>query len=124
MAKKMSEENRVKTEDVQTGAEDMAADGTAAPTENPRTADKPEAAREAVSGFYCYIGPNLKGLIQTGTIFRGTRAQAEGKAAAAIAAHPEVRGLIVPGEKLDSLRLKVKTPGNALYNSFKTLERK
>lgn len=33
----------------------------------------PDAAEVNESGSYMYIGPNLKGFIQTGAIFRGTR---------------------------------------------------
>lgn len=28
------------------------------------------------SGFYIYIGPSIRGLLQTGTIFRGSKAHA------------------------------------------------
>lgn len=73
------------------------------------------------SGFYCYIGPNLKKLIQTGTIYRGTRAEAFKKAADAIAAYPPVKTLIVSGDALPEARLKVKTPGNALYANYQKL---
>lgn len=76
------------------------------------------------SGFYCYIGPNLKGLIQTGSIFRGTRKEALEKAKKAIAANPLVKTLIVSGDALPSARLKVKEPGNVLYANYKKLARK
>ncbi len=73
------------------------------------------------SGFYMYIGPNLKGLIQTGTIYRGDRARPLERAAAAIEAHPPVKRLIVSGDALPEALRKVKTPGNALYASYKEL---
>ncbi len=73
------------------------------------------------SGFYCYIGPNLKKLIQTGAIFRGTRKEALAKAADAIAAQPLVKTLIVSGDALSSARVKVKTPGNILYANYRKL---
>ena len=81
--------------------------------------EKPE--RVNASGFYIYIGPNLKKIIQTGTIYRGTRTNALKKAAAAIEAHPLVKTLIVPGDALPEARIKVKTPGNALYANYKKL---
>lgn len=80
--------------------------------------EKPE--RNA-SGFYIYIGPNLKKLIQTGTIYRGTRRNALDKAALAIAAKPLVKTLIVSGDALPEARLKVKTPGNVLYDNYQKL---
>lgn len=80
-----------------------------------------EKAGHNESGFYCYIGPNLKGLIQTGTIFRGTKKDALARAAEAIEAQPLVKMLIVSGDVLDSARLKVRKPGNVLYASYQKL---
>lgn len=88
-------------------------------TEPKRTRHKREKSCNA--GFYCYIGPNLKKLIQTGTIFRGTREEALAKAAAAIEAQPLVKTLIVSGDALPAARIKVKTPGNVLYANYRTL---
>ena len=76
------------------------------------------------SGFYCYIGPNLKGLIQNGDIFRGTKKEALARAAAAVEAQPLVKMLIVSGDVLDSARIKVKKPGNVLYDSYRKLSGK
>lgn len=73
------------------------------------------------SGFYCYIGPSLKKLIQTGTVYRGTQEEALAKAAEAIEAQPLVKTLIVAGDNLPAARNKVKTPGNALYVSYQQL---
>lgn len=81
---------------------------------------KPTAASNG-SGFCCYIGPNIKGLIQTGTIYRGDRAGAIALAAAAIEKHPLVKTLIVTGDALPEARLQVKTPGNALYANYQKL---
>lgn len=87
--------------------------------------DQPAATSKAVeansSGFYIYIGPNIKGLIQTGTIYRGDRESAHQKAAAAIEKQPKVKTLIVSGDALPKARLKVKTPGNVLYATYKEL---
>ena len=79
------------------------------------------AAKTNESGFYIYIGPNIKGLIQTGTIYRGSRTHALRAAAAAVKAHPKVKSLIVAGDALPEARLKVKTPGNALYANYQKL---
>ena len=89
------------------------------------TAEEKQGQREKpeqnTSGFYCYIGPNLKKLIQTGTIYRGTREEALARAAEAIEAQPLVKTLIVSGDKLPEARLKVKRPGNVLYASYQQL---
>ncbi|MBD5098129.1 MAG: hypothetical protein HDT35_00990 [Clostridiales bacterium] len=81
--------------------------------------EKPE--RSNASGFYIYIGPNIKKHIQTGTVYRGTRAHALKQAAAAIEAYPLVKTLIVSGDALPEARIKVKTPGNVLYANYQKL---
>lgn len=86
---------------------------TAAETEAP--------ARAEPSGIYCYIGPNLAGLMQSGKIFRGTRTKVLKEAAPAIEKYPLVKTLIVTGESLMDARIKVKTPGNALYKNYQRI---
>ncbi|MDE7053857.1 MAG: hypothetical protein K2O84_03455 [Oscillospiraceae bacterium] len=82
----------------------------------------PKAAAVNQSGFYIYIGPNIKGLIQTGSIYRGDRENAYKMAAAAIEKHPKVKTLIVAGDALPEARLKVNTPGNILYANYNELK--
>lgn len=69
------------------------------------------------AGFYCYIGPSITGLIQHGDICRGTRKKALAAWDDAIKKYPLIKTLIVSGDKLPEARLKVKTPGNALYKN-------
>jgi len=76
------------------------------------------------SGFYIYIGPNLAGLLQSGTIFRGGRETALRQAAEAVKKRPLVKNLIVPGDMLPQARLKIKRPGNALYENYRRLMEK
>ena len=45
----------------------------AAKTEKPAAPQGEQKPDGCAAGFYCYIGPNLTGLIQNGAIFRGTR---------------------------------------------------
>lgn len=80
------------------------------------SAETPAANQETdTSGFCCYIGPGIAGVIQHGAIFRGTRAEALEAAKDAIERQPLVKSLIVSGDHLPVARLMVKTPGNALY---------
>ena len=88
--------------------------------EQPVAASK--AAEANTSGFYIYIGPNIKGLIQTGSIYRGDREHAHQMAAAAIEKHPKVKSLIVSGDALPEARLRVKSPGNVLYANYNELK--
>ncbi len=101
-----------------------AAEEKTAATATKTTAKATGQAASCPSGFYVYIGPNLKKYIQTGTVLRGTRAEALEKAAAAIEAYPVVKSLIVSGDALPEARLKVRTPGNALYASYQKLAKK
>lgn len=81
---------------------------------------KNETAPQA--GAFCvYIGPTIVGVIQSGTIYPGGRAQALRHAAAAIEEYPQVASLIVPDSTLPRDRVKVKTPGNLLYHTYQKL---
>ena len=80
--------------------------------------EKPDGC---AAGFYCYIGPSIKGLIWHGTIYRGTRSDALKAAAAAIEKQPLVKTLIVSGDDLPEARLKIKKPGNALYRNYRKI---
>lgn len=82
---------------------------------------KRESAERSASGVYCYIGPNLKNLLQTGKTFTGTREEALAEATEAIEAYPLVKKLIVTGEALGKARIDVKKPGNILYDRYQKL---
>ena len=96
------------------------AEGTQEPQAGaPDTAStKTEKSDSKADGFYCYIGPSITGLIQRGTIYRGTRKKALAKWDEAIKKYPLIKTLIVSGDKLPEARLKVKKPGNALYKNY------
>ena len=102
----------------------MAKKETNAPVTGPDNTgnEKKSRAGTCPSGLYIYIGPNIKKHIQTGTIYRGTRANALKQAAEAIKAYPLVKTLIVSGDALPEARLKVKAPGNALYANYMKLK--
>lgn len=85
-----------------------------------KTADAPP---ERAKGFWCYIGPNIKGLAQSGSIYRGTRENALQALAGAIEKEPAVKALLVPGEELAGARVKVRTPGNALYEAYRKIKK-
>lgn len=82
---------------------------------------KKEKPGDTGEGFFCYIGPSITGLIQHGAIYRGTRENALTAAATAIEKYPLVKTLIVSGDKLPEARLKVKKPGNALYQNYQRI---
>ena len=106
-----------------TGLAEESADGavvvnTETTPMSPQETEKPDGC---AAGFYCYIGPNLTGLINHGAIFKGTRADALAAATVAIEKYPLIKTLIVSGDKLPEARLKVKQPGNALYANYRRI---
>lgn len=99
-----------------TGAEGIQ-EPQAGASETPATNTNNEKSGGGAAGFFCYIGPSITGLIQHGDIYIGTRKKALATASAAIEKYPLIKTLIVSGEKLPEARIKVKTPGNALYKN-------
>lgn len=77
--------------------------------------------KKATEEFCVYIGPNLKGLIQTGQVFMGDKEAAKQEAARAIEARPLIRHLIVSGSRLPEARREVTKPGTALYQFYRRL---
>lgn len=111
-----------KTTDTTDAAVDNATETNIAAIETVGTDEKgKETAEQNKSGFYCYIGPNLKNLIQTGAIYIGTREKALEKAAEAIKAQPLVKTLIVSGDTLGENLQRVKKPGNILFANYQKL---
>lgn len=109
MAVKKNEKTAVTT--AQTAEAGVPTDPAPEATASSTAEMKPDGC---AAGFYCYIGPSIRGLIRTGTIYRGTRANALTAAAAAIEKQPLVKSLIVSGDDLPAARLNVKKSGNAL----------
>lgn len=74
-------------------------------------------------GFCAYIGPTIRGVIQHGTLYQGTKRETVKGAALsrAIGQLPMIADLIVPGDSLGEARKKIKIPGNLLYVRYKAL---
>ena len=71
---------------------------------------------------YCvYLGPSIRGVIQYGAIIHGTISEARSSCSDIIAKHPLVRNLLVPDDELAEARVKIKSPGNALYEYHRRL---
>lgn len=73
------------------------------------------------AGFCCYIGPTILGVIQSGTIYPGSRDAAIAAIAPAVEKYPLISSLMVDGKTLPADRIKVKTPGNLLFLNYKKL---
>jgi hypothetical protein len=83
-------------------------------------ADKPSA------GFSVYLGPSLAGVIQTMTIYPVGRDDALKlpELALAVEKKPGIADLVVDGQTLPEDRIKVKTPGEELYEKYRSLRKK
>ena len=97
----------------------------AAPASVPRDETAPSPGVPS-AGFSCYIGPNLHGVIQTGTIYPAGRVEALElpEVKLALSKRPEIAGLIVDGSTLAEDRIKVKQPGTSLYEAYRALKKK
>ena len=82
------------------------------------TKEKKAEAPKQEPGFFVYLGPSIRGVIQTATIFTGTREEVEEFLAGPIERYPRIKRLLVSGETLPEDRVKVKTPGNGLNAAY------
>ena len=78
------------------------------------TARKPKVP--ASLGYCVYIGPSIRGVVQFGSIHKGSLEAVQKKLASGIEKFPLIAALIVPGEALPEARVRVKTPGTALHD--------
>lgn len=80
-------------------------------------------AASGSGGFCAYIGPTIRGVIQHGTIYEGSKRDAlKGPALRrAVDAYPEIASMLVPGDALTEARKKINTPGSLLYVRNKAL---
>lgn len=88
------------------------------PAREARPATKPVKKAET-GGFCCYLGPTLTGFLRHGDILDGGLEAARAKVAEAIQRAPSIRTLIVSSDALGAAQIKVKTPGNALYEAYR-----
>lgn len=93
-------------------AKEKATEATSKPNKKP--ADDP--------GRFCvYIGPSIRGVIQSNTIFPGTKPEVEKRLTDAIERYPLIAKLISPDKTFAEDRIKVNTAGNVLnvyYNKL------
>lgn len=71
---------------------------------------------------YCvYIGPSIRGIIQSGTIYEGTREETEKKLQGEIEKYPLIKKLISTDKTLVQDRIKVRRAGNLLNKYYREL---
>lgn len=70
-----------------------------------------------------YIGPSIRGLVNYGRIFTGSVEDAKAELGDAVAKHPLIAALIIPGEYLPEAKIRIKTAGTALNAQYTKLIR-
>ncbi len=75
----------------------------------------------AQDGVFIYIGPSIRGLIQKGSIYRGTRESVLASLEFAIKEHPKIERLIVADNEIVSAKRKIAVGGNSLSNAYRVL---
>lgn len=76
-------------------------------------------------GVFVYLGPSIRGVIQSGTIYRGTRQHIKDNLQYAIEKYPHIDTLIVADTDIADAKAKIKKGGNAISHAYKALtERK
>ena len=84
---------------------------------------KPSKALEPKKdeGFCVYLGPTKAGYIQHGTTYAGNKGKVLKEISRVIEKYPLAASLVIPGEELAATHRKVKTPGNILYENYRTV---
>lgn len=72
-------------------------------------------------GFCVYLGPTITGVIQSGTVYSGTKESVLLTLKSVVDKYPLVASLVITDKTLPEDRIKVKTPGNILYVNYKKL---
>lgn len=78
------------------------------------TGKKSPAKKTTNNGFCIYIGPSIKGIIQSGTIYDKSLKDTKAFLGTAIDKHPLIGKLISTDKTIAEDRIKVKTVGNLL----------
>lgn len=73
-------------------------------------------------GVYVYIGPTIKGVIQQGSIYRGTRSGVLAKLSAVTEKYPKITRLIVADSEIMSAKQKIAAGGNPLSLAYRALQ--
>lgn len=87
-----------------------------AKAEKPTEPAKEEAAKPS---FFVYLGPSIRGYVQNGAIYKGSRADVEKKLALQIEKYPRIKRLLVSDLTIVEDRVNITKPGTRLYAEYK-----
>lgn len=88
-------------------------------TEESKKAEEPVVTEKP--GVYVYLGPSVRGVIQSGTIFSGTRSEIKTKLQSAIEKYPHIETLLAADTEIAVAKAKLRKGGNALSHAYKAL---
>lgn len=83
-----------------------------------RTEKPAEKAAETKGGFCVYLGPTITNVIQSGTVYPGSKKEVLKSISETVEKYPLIATLVVADKTLSEDRIKVKTPGNLLYVNY------
>ena len=70
---------------------------------------------------FIYLGPSIRGVIITGSIYTGDRKQVLDKLKPAIEMYPKIERLVVADNEIAAAKEKIRTSGNSLYAAYNAL---
>lgn len=73
------------------------------------------------NGIYVYIGPTVRGVLQSGTVYRGKKSDIIGKVAEK---YPQIEKLTVKSSELAEARRKIQNGEGIIALAYKTLSEK
>ena len=73
------------------------------------------------NGIYVYIGPTVRGVLQSGTVYRGKKSDIIGKVAEK---YPQIEKLTVKSSELADARRKIQNGEGIIALAYKTLSEK
>jgi hypothetical protein len=85
------------------------------------TSKKPKKQTDNVGSFCVYIGPSIRGVIQSGTVYSGSLKKTLDFLSPAIKKFPLIAKLISTEKTIAEDRIKVKTAGNLLNVYYRKL---
>lgn len=77
--------------------------------------------REETPDFCAYIGPTIRGVVPSGTLFPYTRAELLEKMSGVCADYPELRHLVIEGKRLAQARKEIQRTGTLLHTKYAAL---
>ena len=88
---------------------------------NSKTVKAASVKKPVLDRFCVYIGPSIRGVIQSGTVYAGTKEEVEKFLLPAIEKYPLIAKLISTEKTIAEDRINVKTAGNLLNEYYKQL---